>query len=84
MIFAGSSTGIDIIFDQVMHQLLAREKVVKEDMVVFTFEMLCKIFDNSLAKVFLPTPLLACVDLELLKVAIMVITKHPYLDATFR
>ena len=67
-----------------MHQLLAREKVVKKDVVMLALEIFSEVFHYSLAEMFLSTPLLASVNLKLLKVAIVAITQHPHLDASFR
>lgn len=51
---------------------------------MLALELFSEVFDNSLAEMFLPTPLFASVNLELLEVAIMAITQHPHLDASFR
>ena len=49
-------------------------------MVISAIEVLCEVLHNPLTQLLLATPLLACVDLELVKVSIVAVSKGPHLD----
>ena len=78
-VLSGSTTGKDDTVKDILKQLLTCKEIVKEDMMVLTFEESIKVFDNPLAKLLFSTALPACVHLKGVEVVIMAVSKHPHL-----
>ena len=50
---------------------------------VFAFQVLCQVLDDSLAQLLLSAPLPSGVNLELVEAAIVAVSKGPHFDVSF-
>ena len=81
-ILSCSSTCIHTIGQQILQKLLTGEEIVDESVVVFSMQFSCECLhhspqDHALLVAFLPS-----VNLELLEIAIVAISKYPHLYPT--
>ena len=78
-VLSSCAAGKDVIFNQILKQLLTGEEVVEEDVMILPFEEPCEILHHSLTQLLLSTTLPSRVHLEGMEVTIAAVSKYPYL-----